>query len=587
MRHRLAVFLTASSVLLLAFAFLVSPALSSAARSKTDEAKDVPPAAGLSHVRVVRLSFVEGTVTVRRPGSDEWASATVNTPIEEGFSVATGDKSFAEVQFENGSAVRLGELSSVDFTELALTALGDHVNHLSLDSGYASFRVIPDHHDEYLLDASGVTVTPQGKAEFRTDVDQNHLRVEVFAGEVQAADSNETEKLAKNHALTLDLNPGAPFEVSDKIQADAWDKWAAARDQQSTLASNDSAVGLRSPMYGWDDLDAYGDWGYFPGYGYGWAPYEGAGWSPYAAGMWSWYPGWGYTWISGEPWGWLPFHYGFWNFDAAMGWFWMPNSFAAWNPALVNWYSGPGWIGWSPIGRGGPGGGAPCTMATAGCLTAVPPGVLRTGQPIRAGGPHVLSPSTLGKISPIGRPNIAPDRSAMFSGQPAPGGSNGLGSDSRRTTAFARGAGAAPSSVVMGRQVSADAFLGHRSFLGGRFGSASEPIHVRLGGVMGGQPPLAAGALAGHGRVPVGIGSRLAAAGGSTISRAPQVQVLSHAPAGGSYAGAGGFGARGGGASPEIARSGGFGGGASAGVSHGGGGGGGGGHSAGGGGGHR
>ncbi len=243
MRHRLAVFLTASSVLLLAFAFLVSPALSSAARSKTDEAKDVPPAAGLSHVRVVRLSFVEGTVTVRRPGSDEWASATVNTPIEEGFSVATGDKSFAEVQFENGSAVRLGELSSVDFTELALTALGGHVNHLTLDSGYASFRVIPDHQDEYLLNASGVTVTPQGKAEFRTDVDQNHLRVEVFAGEVQAADSNETEKLAKNHALTLDLNSGAPFEVSDKIQADDWDKWAAARDQQSTLASNDSAVG--------------------------------------------------------------------------------------------------------------------------------------------------------------------------------------------------------------------------------------------------------------------------------------------------------------------------------------------------------
>jgi uncharacterized protein DUF6600/FecR-like protein len=570
MRQTGSVFLTAPTLLLVALSFLASPA-----GANTAGAKDVPPTAGLSHVRVVRLSFVEGTVTVRRPGSDEWASATVNTPIEEGFSVATGKGSFAEVQFENGSAVRLGELSSVDFTELALTPLGGHVNHVTLDEGYASLRVIPDHYDDYLLNASGVSVTPHGKSEFRTDVNQDRVRVEVFNGEVEAADASQTEKLAKNHALTLDLASGAPFEVSDRIQPDAWDKWAAARDQQSTLAYNDSAVGLRSPLYGWDDLDAFGDWGYFPGFGYGWAPYEPAGWSPYAAGMWSWYPGWGYTWISGEPWGWLPFHYGFWNFNPAMGWFWMPNSFAAWSPALVNWYSGPGWIGWAPVGAAGPGGAAPCTLAAAGCLTAVPPGVLRTGQPIRAGGPHVLPPGSLGPINAIVRPNVAPDRTAMFSGHPAPGGANSLGS------AFTRGVDAAPSSVVMGRQVSADAFLGHHSFLGGRFGSASEPIHVRLGGAMGGQPAFAAGILAARGSVPAGTGPRPGT--GSTLSRAPQVQVLSHSSVGGSYGGAGGFGARGGGASSGAARSAG---GGAAGISSGSAGGGGGAHSGGGAGGH-
>jgi hypothetical protein len=573
MRDPRFVFLTAPAVLLLALSFFVSSAL-----SKTGGRKDVPPTAGLSHVRVVRLSFVEGTVSVRRPGSDEWASATVNTPIEEGFSVATGKKSFAEVQFENGATVRLGELSGVNFTELALSALGGHVNHLTLEQGYASFRVIPDHHDEYLLNASGVSVTPQGKTEFRTDLNQSRLRVEVFGGEVQAADSSQTEKLGKNHALTLDLDSGAPFEVSDKIQPDAWDKWADARDQQSSLAYTDAAFDIGSPLYGWDDLDAFGDWGYFPGYGYGWAPYQAAGWSPYSAGMWSWYPGWGYTWISGEPWGWLPFHYGFWNFDPAMGWFWMANSFAAWNPALVNWYSGPGWIGWAPVGAAGVGGAAPCTLATAGCLTAVPPGVLRTGQPIRAGGPHVLSPSSVGAINAIARPNVAPDRSAMFSGQPAPGGADSSAS------VFTRSAEGAPSSVVMGRQVSADAFLGHHTFLGGRFGSASEPIHVRLGSALGGQPPLAAGALAARGAALAGPGTRGSAAG-PTITRAPQAQVLSHAPVGGSSVGAGGFGARGGrGTSPGMAaRSAG----AATGASTGGGGGGAGSHSAGGAGGHR
>ena len=49
---------------------------------------------------------------------------------------------------------------------------------------------------------------------------------------------------------------------------------------------------------------------------------------------------------------------------------------------------GPGWIGWAPVGAAGLGGSAPCALAAAGCLTAVPTGVLRTGQPIRAGGPY-------------------------------------------------------------------------------------------------------------------------------------------------------------------------------------------------------
>jgi hypothetical protein len=49
----------------------------------------------LSHVRVVRLSYVSGTVAIKRPGSIEWAKAIVNTPIEEGFTLATSTGSFA------------------------------------------------------------------------------------------------------------------------------------------------------------------------------------------------------------------------------------------------------------------------------------------------------------------------------------------------------------------------------------------------------------------------------------------------------------------------------------------------------------
>jgi ferric-dicitrate binding protein FerR (iron transport regulator) len=183
----------------------------------------------------------------------------VNTPIQQGFSVATAKESFAEIQFENGSTVRLGELSRVDFSELALTPDGDKVNHVSFDEGYGTFHFIPEHHDEYVVQVAGVKVTPHGKAEFRIDLFQPQMRVEVSEGEVQVVDSHQSEKLGKEKVLTCDFGAGTPFQIARGIEKDSWDKWVAARDEQSTLAYNDSAVSIDAPTYGWDDLDAYGD----------------------------------------------------------------------------------------------------------------------------------------------------------------------------------------------------------------------------------------------------------------------------------------------------------------------------------------
>jgi hypothetical protein len=59
-----------------------------------------------SHARVVRLSYVSGTVMVKRRGSAEEEPAMVNVPIQEGFELSTSGASYAEVEFENGSTAR-------------------------------------------------------------------------------------------------------------------------------------------------------------------------------------------------------------------------------------------------------------------------------------------------------------------------------------------------------------------------------------------------------------------------------------------------------------------------------------------------
>jgi hypothetical protein len=213
-----------------------------------DDAQATSPT-GVSHARVVSLSLVSGTVIARRPGSTKWNRATLDTPIEEGVSIATAKHSFAEVLFENGSTVRLGELSRIDFTQLALAAHSGHINRLNLVIGFATMHVMPKRHDEYVLNASGASLTPHGKTEFRTDLNRGGLRVEVMSGQLQAADSDQSEQLRKNQVLTYDDGGGA-FQVTNSIQIDDWDRWVQTRDREQA-----SLVGYSD---GWDASVPFG-----------------------------------------------------------------------------------------------------------------------------------------------------------------------------------------------------------------------------------------------------------------------------------------------------------------------------------------
>ncbi|GAB3751836.1 DUF6600 domain-containing protein [Spirosoma pomorum] len=101
----------------------------------------------------------------------------------------------------------------------------------------------------------------------------------------------------------------------------------------------------------YDELDPYGQWTQYPGYGDAWIPSAGPDFQPYASnGHWI-VTEYGNTWVSDYDWGWAPFHYGRWIYDPAYGgWLWLPGS--DWGPAWVSWRSGGGYYGWAPLGPG-------------------------------------------------------------------------------------------------------------------------------------------------------------------------------------------------------------------------------------------
>ena len=521
----------------------------------------------VSHVRVVRLSYVSGAVALKRPGSTEWTRALVNTPIQEGFELSTPARSFAEVEFENGSTARVGELSKLDFSQLALDADGNKLNGLTFEEGYATFHLAPEGHDVYRVKIADATLTPNGKSEFRTDFMGGQIRVEVFSGSVGVAAPRGLVYLGKDKVL--EYNPGVAgeaFNTQRGIESDDWDKWVAARDAQAERAWNDQPGPSQGVISGWTDLDAYGEWVRIPGYGLGWSPYEPAGWSPYSQGMWGWNSGMGWNWISSDPWGWLPYQCGGWGFDDSFGWFWqMPwGGCFGWQGPLVNWYGGPGWIGWAP--KPLPGGPRP-HPATGGPLPrrplpnaealrsviTVPTNVFENGR--------IITPQEVGHVEPakgtaIAGPPFQPTLEATLGEVPVTAGPKPAphGPSSSR---MIHGAAAPPTILMGGDPAKEKALLSdHRSFLarlrGG--GPAREPLRARAGSTLGGRYPVdgnvgefrgeifrpGSGASTYH-----GVSGPRASKSGRGSSGGPVV--VSHTSSGGGSSGARGGGGGGGG----------------------------------------
>ena len=207
----------------------------------------------------------------------DWAEAPMNTPLQEGFKLSTAENSFAEVEFENGSTVRLGQLSMLEFTRLALSPDGSKINHLKMDQGYATFHAALEGQDVYEVSTPDATLTPYGNVRFRVDVDSSAERVEVFNGSLEVASSLGSWTLAKNSVLELRPGTDSPDQLSEGITPDEWDQWVQERESRAESATNSPSPSANSSIsndasYGGTDLSYYGNWSYVSGFGYGWIP---------------------------------------------------------------------------------------------------------------------------------------------------------------------------------------------------------------------------------------------------------------------------------------------------------------------------
>jgi hypothetical protein len=374
------------------------------APSQTANAAPADPMAVTPNVRVVRLSDVEGAVQIVRNNQTEFSHAVMNMPLTQGTQIETGPDGRAEVEFEDGSVVRITPNSSLSLAALNSSSTGTLETTLQQPKGLVYYELRSDPQSAFTVDFGDSKATPAVNSTFRVNLGSTPAELAVIDGRVQVLGTNSETATAVPQGKTIEFQASGstPYTIADGVIPNGFDEWNDQRDQEAAKeAANQTPArtqqgggSMLEGGYGWGDLDTYGGWYPLPGYGNVWQPYgAGPGFDPYGYGSWANMGGFGVSWVSGYPWGWLPFQCGGWSYIGSFGWGWMPGGCGfgiGYGYGYGGYYGRRYGYGGSGLGRGT----ARIYSAPAGYHTPVAPASLRNGLNSNRPGENIVHVGT-------------------------------------------------------------------------------------------------------------------------------------------------------------------------------------------------
>jgi len=319
------------------------------------------------HVSLVDIKSDGKDPVVLREGATAAEPAALNLPLGPGDTLMTTDARRLEIQFDNGTTVRLDFATELKIETVMAQSLSARtkVTNLVLRKGrvyvmykqYDSkemFQIVgPNAAVKLAHNAVATIAAPAGGG---TEIAVDFGRADVLYG--PDPDKLIEKSVYKNETMTIDKSHAAGFgTLGAPSEFAAWNldinKNFDELHKGKTMIPKpvqrlNNAVFYFAQQYG----DLYGEWIYDDYFGYVWRPfmnnqtYPNGSWSPYFVGRWSEYNG-QMFWVAAEPWGWVPYHLGVWHWDTKRGWYWIPGS--AFAPAWVDWaFFGGGFFAWRP-----------------------------------------------------------------------------------------------------------------------------------------------------------------------------------------------------------------------------------------------
>jgi hypothetical protein len=303
------------------------------------------------------LVFREGRLTPE--------AAVLNLPLGPGDAVQTTTERRAEIQFDNGTIVRLDMDTRLKIETILAHSLSTdrQISNLVLEKGQVYVMYKRDHSKEIFQ-----VVTPGAAVK----LDPNSVVLVRLAGERDTDVQVERGKAFllyggdKSHLSQKSINGKQRGIVTseDKVELADYEAFSEFKSWNESINSHFQELHegnyLPKPLQNLPQAvfdfaqkfgNVYGEWLWHDLYGYVWRPYLNdyrypwGTWQPYIYGSWTGYSG-QLFWIPGEPWGWVPYHLGIWMWDKSRGWMWLPGSMFA--PAWVDWAFFSGMFCWRP-----------------------------------------------------------------------------------------------------------------------------------------------------------------------------------------------------------------------------------------------
>jgi hypothetical protein len=273
-----------------------------------------------SHVRIVRLSYVDGDVEIDKGDGHGFVTAFMNMPVLHQSKLWARD-GIAEVEFENGTSIRLTPDTIVAFNDLSADSDGRLLTKVELTQGTAYFDVRHRDPDTFELQLGRERVEFPKSAHFRVDNENRQFELAVLGGELQVASGNDAEvAVNKGETIRLDTDDPDRYQLAKGFDSENYDSWDHDRSQ-----GHDQAVSTATVWNGTGNTSSQSSissYPYIPGYGFGW----GSG-GTLLIGSGCGYSGFGSPFGFGSPWGFSPYDVGSYG--------WCPSYYPNWNSGYI------------------------------------------------------------------------------------------------------------------------------------------------------------------------------------------------------------------------------------------------------------
>jgi len=322
----------------------------------------VPPssAADESAMVVGRIYYIEGDLLRYVPAEKDWVAVVRDAPFGTEDTLFSGSRGMAELIVPNGTWIRIGNSTQVQFI-----ALDTDLAEMDVASGVARFYNKSSDTVIKVTSPFGYVLAYPGMV-FDFYVGENSVEVVAIKGKVSFVHSATEAK--------YDVAAGSPSILADQQQVSSgegtvdpdWNRWNTVRENFWTAKARVKGrsveylpPNLRDESYA---LDENGSWERVPYEGterWFWRPRVVVGWSPFTVGRWTdWYGD--QTWIPAEPFGYVTHHYGNWVYVRNY-WYWAPPVVSVrvgvplldvgfyWYPGRVSWIHTGTYVGWVPL----------------------------------------------------------------------------------------------------------------------------------------------------------------------------------------------------------------------------------------------